>query len=274
MEFLTAPENARLIDQSVALLVLVAARIVPIVQLAPFLGGSAVPQTIKLGLAMALCIIVYPALWSTGLAGTLPTSGVALAALIAKEVLIGVTLGFVTSLIFETMRVAGQVIDNARGQTMATSMVPQLPERASVSATLLYQLAVVIFLFAGGHHIFVRTLGRSFLAIGPAEFPTLFTASDSIGLLIVRYWADSITFGILVAFPVMGSILLADLFLGLVNKAAPQINVFFLGMPLKAVLGVFVVLAGLDLTFTLFVDHSVLGLELVESLVGLLRVAR
>ncbi len=265
METLADPESARIIEQSIALLVLVAARIVPFVQLAPFLGGSAMPQTVKVGLSLALCMVIYPAIWSSGVVGLMPSSNVILGTLIAKEVLIGVTLGFVTSLIFESMRVAGQVIDNARGQTMATSMVPQLPERASVSGSFLYQISVVFFLLFSGHRVVVAALSRSFVEVPPLEFPNLGEAE--IPLLIIRYWADSVAFGVLIAFPVMGSILLADLFLGLVNKAAPQINVFFLGMPLKAVLGVFVMLAGLELSLELFLDHSVLGFGVFESIV-------
>lgn len=268
--FVPTAETDALIQQSIILLALVTARIVPIVQLAPFLGGKATPQTVKMGIAFAMTAIVYPTMWSTGTVALVPSSGLEIAVLIMKELLIGVTLGFVTSLIFESVRIAGQVIDNARGQTMATAMVPQLPSRVSVTADLLYQLAIVFFLLMGGHRIFVAVLVQSFVEVPPLAFPEFAGSTTDLALLIARYSADSITFGVLLGFPVMASILLADLFLGLVNKAAPQINVFFLGMPLKASLGVFVVLAGLQLTIELFFDHSLLGLDLLNSLIDVM----
>lgn len=265
--FVPTAETDRLIQQSIILFALVTARIIPIVQLAPFLGGSATPQVVKMGIAFALTIIVYPTMWSTGTVALVPSSGIEITVLILKELLIGVTLGFVTSLIFESVRIAGQIVDNARGQTMATAMVPFLPERVSVSADLLYQLAIVFFLLMGGHRIFLAVLVQSFVEVPPLAFPDFGDSTIELALLVARYSADSITFGVLLGFPVMASILLADLFLGLVNKAAPQINVFFLGMPLKASLGVFIVLAGLQLTIELFFDHSLMGLDLIDSLI-------
>lgn len=258
-----------LIEQALLLLLLVAARLVPMVQLVPYLGGKATPQVVKMGLALGLSILVYPTLWTAGVAQQLPSDALGIGVLLAKEVLVGLTLGFVAALVFESVRMAGQMIDNARGQTMANAMAPQLPERISVSADLLYQLAIAVFLATGGHRLFIVALVRSYQAVPPNAMPMLEGEWSALALYVTRLAADSIVVAVLLAFPVVASVLLADVFLALVNKAAPQINVFFLGMPLKAVLGVAVVMLSMNFVVELFLDSAAENLQSILDLVAL-----
>lgn len=233
------PTTAR---SALIVFVLVLARVVPVVELAPFLGGRATPRTVKTGIALAIALIVYPAVVTPDLL-IAPPSDLALAALIVKEVLVGLTLGFVTSLVFESVRMAGQIVDAVRGQTMANVLVPQLPERASVTADYLYQLAIALFFVIGGHRLFLLAFTSSYQTITPLGYFSVDQATTTT--FIVRVAADAIALGLSFALPAVAAILLADLMLGLVNKAAPQVNVFFLGMPAKAAIGIAVVLLSL-----------------------------
>lgn len=262
MEFIEAQfANA---NQLVLLVGLVTARMIPIVQLAPYLGGKATPQVVKMGLAMALSLLVLPAVW--GARAELPESAVAITALIGKEIIVGLTIGFVAALVFEAVRMAGQIIDVARGQSMATAMVPQLPERVSVSADFLYQFAIAIFLIVGGHQLLVAALVRSYVVFPVHEFPTFDVDGFAIAVTLARWTADSFNIAMMMAFPVVASILLADMLLALINKAAPGINVFFLGMPLKALLGVLALLLSLEiLIFDVFLDEAFYDLRRLEA---------
>ncbi len=258
------------LNQSILLAALVAARLMPIVQLVPYLGGKAVPQSVKMALALALAVLVYPTVWLSGAAEALPTSAGAIAALVLKEVMVGFMIGFVAALVFDAVRTAGQLIDNSAGITQATSLAPQLEERVSLSANFLFQLTVVIFFVSGGHRVFLAALVRSFERIPPQSF---LHSGDSLTALAygsARLGADAITLAVLLSFPVIAAVLLANLFLALVNKSAPQINVFFLGMPIKAALGVIVVLLGLDMLLERFMfaaaDNFVELAKLVEAM--------
>lgn len=253
------------LDRAILLYALVAARVAPVVQLVPYFGGKAVPQVVKMGLIIALTALVYPSVWVTGAADALPSSAPEIIILMTKELLLGLMFGFVASLVFESVRIAGQLIDNARGQTMATAMVPQLPERVSVTADYFYQLTIVIFLIVGGHRLFIAAFARSFHALPPQQLPQGGDHLLDVCLQIVRLGADAITLGVLLAFPVIAASLLADMCLGLVNKAAPQIQVFFLGMPIKALLGILVFLLGLHIITTRAIDEA---LESVRFLQG------
>jgi flagellar biosynthetic protein FliR len=260
-EFLTDQGVQQGINQMILLAALVSARLMPVIYLVPYLGGQAIPQPVKMGIAMALTVLVYPAVWQTGAAADLPAGALVIGALVIKELAVGMMLGFVAALAFEALRIAGQLIDGARGQTMATAFVPQLKTQTSVSAEFLYQLGIVMFLITGGHRLFLGVLIKSYVIVPPQSFPAIGGRLDAIAFGIVRLSADAITLGVLLAFPVVAAILLANITLALINKAAPQINVFFLGMPLKAVLGVAVLMFGLRIVVEHFLEEAALGVE-------------
>ena len=254
------------VDQSILLGALVVARLIPMVQMVPYMGGEAIPQTVKMGLAIALAILVYPAVWMQGGAAALPDGAFPIAMLVLKEVFVGVTLGFVCALSFEALRMAGQVIDNSAGLTQATTMVPQLPDRISPTSNFLYQLGIVFFFAVGGHRIFLWALTHSFEVVPPYGGIDLDEGLADVALIVLQLTAESITLGVLMAFPVLAAIMLTNLFLALVNKSAPQINVFFLGLPLKAVLASAILLLSVDVVLSQHVDRAFEDLEILVDL--------
>lgn len=270
-EFLIDQGVQRGIDQAILLAVLVSARMTPVVYLVPYLGGQAMPQPVRMGISLALTILVYPAVWQMGAAQAIPSGALPVSALILKELVVGLMMGFIAALAFDALRIAGQLIDVSRGQTMATAMVPQLKSQESVSADLLYQLGVVVFLLSGGHRIFLAVLVRSYVMVPPIDFPHFGENLQAITFGIVRLSADAITLGVLLAFPVIAAILVSNIMLALVNKTAPQINVFFLGMPLKAVLGVAILLVGLHVVIARFLEDAALSVEHVLRLLEVMQ---
>lgn len=251
------------IEQSLLLGALVVARLIPIVQLVPYMGGKAIPQTVKMGLAITLALLVYPSIWIQGGALYVPDGTFEIVLLIAKEVFVGVTIGFVCALSFEALRMAGQIIDNSAGLTDATTMVPQLPDEVSPTSNFLFQLAIVFFFAIGGHRVFLWSLTRSFELIPPHGYLDVGDGLAEVAMVILRLTAETITLGVLMAFPVLAAIMLTNLFLALVNKSAPQINVFFLGMPLKAVLASAIVLLSLGVIVDQFVDRALEDMALL-----------
>ncbi|MEZ4459412.1 MAG: flagellar biosynthetic protein FliR [bacterium] len=249
-------------QQGMLVMLLVTARIAPVVQLVPYLGGKATPQSVKTAISLALAGLVFPVIWT----GQMLPTGVHLALLVVKEVLVGLTIGFVAALVFEAVRTAGQIIDTVRGQNMATALVPQLPERASVSGDAMYLLFVALFLTSGAHHLMLSVLVRSYVAVPVVGFPDATQLSDA-GLLVARLFGTSFELALIVALPVVVAMMLTDLVLALVNKAAPQIQVYFLGMPLKAALGIFVLLLCIEAIMQTLMIHGVDDLRALEHLI-------
>jgi flagellar biosynthetic protein FliR len=213
----------------------------------PFFGGAAVPARVKVATATAFVVIVYPSL-AAGLKGeALGFGPVGFIGLLAKEAFVGFTLGFVASLVFEAVQVAGRVIDFQRGSTLAELFAPQLQTRVSELGQFKLQLAIVIFLAIGAHHFFIGALLRSFELIPATGFPHLQAGWTPAAEFITKLTGGVISVGVQLAAPAMVALLLTDIFFGLVNRVAPQINVFFLSLPVKMAVGLAVVLVSLPL---------------------------
>lgn len=258
------------LNRAILLAALVMARVSPVVQLVPYLGGKAVPTQVKAGLSLALAALVYPIMWQSGAADQLPSGALVIAALVLKEVMVGAMLGLVAALVFDAVRLAGQIMDTARGQNMATAMLPQLPDRVSMSADLLYQGTVVVFLMLGGHRLFIAALVRSFVLLPPHRFAAPGEHGLTLTMTLVRLSADAIALGVLIAFPVIAAVLLTDVCLALVNRAAPNIQVFFLGMPIKAMLGLAVLVGVLDRMVERIITAAAGQIDTAVALVQLL----
>lgn len=209
-------------------------------------------------------MLIMPFLWEQR--SMLPEAAPSLAVIITKEVLIGLTIGFVGALVFEAIRMAGQIMDTVRGQNMATALVPQMPDRVSLSADILLQLGIAVFLIIGGHHLLINALLLSYVAVPLHVMPDAATAGQA-GLIIGQLFATSFTIALLMAFPILASVMLAEMVLALVNKAAPAVNVFFLGMPLKAMIGIFALLVSVEQIITLIVAEASHDLRALTALV-------
>jgi len=224
------------------------ARMLSFLVVVPFFGGAAVPARVKVATATAFVIILYPSLEST-----LPKDAplgfgpIGFAALLIKEAFVGFTLGFVASLVFEAIQVAGRVIDFQRGSTMAEMFAPQLQTRVSELGQFKLQFAIVLFLVIGAHHFFISSLLRSFELIPATGFPHLQAGWTPAAAFITRLTGGVLAIGIQLAAPAMIALLLTDVFFGIVNRVAPQINVFFLSLPVKMAVGLVVVLIALPL---------------------------
>ena len=245
------------------------ARFISFIIIVPFFGGQVVPAQVKVATATALVIITYPSLLAE-----LPTDGsplgfgaVGFVGLLAKEVFVGFTLGFVASMVFEAVAVAGRIADFQRGSTMSELFSPQLQERVSELGQFKLQLAIVVFLTTGAHRFFISALVRSFEFIPAMRFPKIEAGWTPAAEFMTVITGSVLSIGVQLAVPVVVTLLLTDLFFGLINRVAPQINVFFLSMPVKMWVGIFVVLIALPYLVARFVDYFDMSYEAFEFMI-------
>ncbi len=212
------------------------ARAAPAIFLAPFLGGRLVPGPVKAVLSLALAVALAPALIpaASRLQGAPP---LLLGALLVKELAVGAAIGFLVALVFWAAEAAGRLADTARGANLSEALVPQLGIRSSPLGDLHLQLALVLFLALGGHRIFIGAFGASYAVLPLDRFPAV-ERLGAFALFAARLSGELIALALALAAPVLAALLLADLTLGLMNRAVPQLQVFFVAMPLKALLGI------------------------------------
>lgn len=221
--------------EMMVLVALTLGRTVPALFFNPFLGGQLVSTRIKMGTAMAFTIILLPLL--TKIDVPVP-QGVPFFFLMIKEVVIGVTLGFITSVVFLAFGAAGRLVDTQRGANMAESMVYQLKERASVFGNFYVQVAIVVFLILDGHHLFISAFLRSFEILPVWQFPNFSGPGEPIVTDLARLTADLFTIAIQLGAPAVITLFVTDVSFGIINRASPQINVFNLSQPVKMFLGI------------------------------------
>ncbi len=233
------------------------ARFVAFVNIVPFFGGQAVPTQVKVATATALVIITYPSV-----VAEIPMDGsplgfgpVGFVFLVAKEVFVGFTLGFVASVIFQAVLVAGRLIDFQRGSTMGELLAPQVQQQVSQLGQFKIQLAIVVFLTIGAHRFFISALIRSFEFIPATKFPQIEAGWTPAAEFIAVITASIFTIGMQLAVPALLALLLTDLFFGLINRVAPQANVFFLSLPVKMAMGIFVVALSVQIIVSQYINY-------------------
>jgi flagellar biosynthetic protein FliR len=227
--------------------VLLAARLLPAILLVPAFGGQRVPIPAQIGLAgcLAACLFSHSAY-----AGICP-SGLIYAGLLLKELALGLVLALAGVCIFEALRMAGQLIDGLRGASQARATMPQTGEQASPLGVMYMLLACVVFFELDGPVRFLNAVQASLKTLPIDRFPGEELLGRA-GELVLALTSTAIETGIRIAWPVAVSLLFVDVLLGFINRTAPAIQVFFLGMPLKAALGLLLVALTLDLAVAEF----------------------
>src|ERR1700744_863816 len=137
------------------LLSLIFARLSPIAVLSPIFGGEVIPRRLRLGLTVVLSCALLPPLLQ-GFAQPVPFFTYIV--LLAKEAVIGLSLGFIIQMLFETITAVGAVIDMGRGATMANILDPLTQNQQSILAIFFSQLALVLFVTIGGLPVLVKAL--------------------------------------------------------------------------------------------------------------------
>lgn len=217
-----------------------AARTIPMIWFIPAIGGPNVPGGIRMGLGVALSVLCLPRLEAQ-----LPSGGPVLwMLLVAREAAVGLTLGFLAAAVFRAAEAAGRLVDIMRGANMAEVISPVSEGRTSPLGDITLLLAVVIFLELGGLPHVAAALARSYDAVPIAASATPAQLGRVMELAIVSS-AQLLEAALGLAAPALVALLLADVILGAIGRAAPQIPLYFVGMPLKALLGVGAVLIGL-----------------------------
>ena len=225
---------------------LLMARVLPPVILTPFLGGETVPNEVRLGLGVMLGLVLFPAI--TAQVARVPASAVLFVALMLKEIFVGLTMSFVIGIVFDAAQIAGNLVDTMSGTNQAQLLVPQIQQQVSLFSNLQLQLVTVVFLTLGGHHVVIQALGESLTTIPLDRYPT-FAAAGSWALFeaVLRVFGDLMRIAIALASPVLLANFITDLGLGMINRVAPQVQVFFVSMQIKPAVTVLIMFTGIHL---------------------------
>lgn len=247
----------------VATAALLVPRVLPVVLLTPIFGGNLLPQRMRVGLTLFLVIVLTPAIVPQALAAATP-SGMGYWAIAAKELLIGLTLSTMILIMYHTFSAFGAVVDVSRGATIANVFDPASQQQQSIFSSFFLQVAIVLFLTIGGPHVIIDAWGDSMKSLPVYEPLPAHLVGQEAGLQIISMSADLFVVAIRLAAPAFLVLVLLDVVLGLLNRVAPQVQVYFLGLTVKSTLGLVMVLLSLGVTFSLFHEHFVNALQSIR----------
>lgn len=209
---------------------LVLVRVASMVALLPVLGSVSSPATVRIGLAAAFAICVFPTIPRTGV--HLPDNVFGFASLALREAAVGLLAGWVFSLVFQVTELAGALIDMQAGFSMVELFDPTTGESTHLFGQFLGIAATVSFLAGGGLGHMVASLAQSFQAIplGQGHLDAALLAPRAIFLT-----KQAVLLGFQMAGPVLMALLMVDLVMAVVSRIMPQANAWILAMPLQIV---------------------------------------
>lgn len=248
------------IERMVAQVLLPLFRVASMLMTMPVFGTQLVPVRARLGLALAITVVLVPVIPSVPV-----TTGLALDTwlLVAEQVLIGTVLGFTLYILMETFTVGGQLIANQMGLGFASMTDPANGTSVVVLGQFYLMMVMLLFLAMDGHLVIIETLAMSFqvLPIGGGGLDL----SSLWRVVLAGSWLFSA--GMLMALPAITALLVVNFAFGIMTKAAPQLNIFAIGFPFTMVLGIFIVWASLGGFLGQYANFAARVLELITSVI-------
>jgi flagellar biosynthetic protein FliR len=212
-------------------------RLTGIMIFAPFFGSVVIPARVKAVLVMSLTALLYPMI-----SPKIPPMNITQwPTVVFGELLIGVALGVATNIVFDGVQMAGSVLSVQMGYSLVNILDPQTQVESTVMATFHQTIAMLIFLRLNVHFWILGALARSFDYLPPSSghFGAAFTSAA------LDAGASVFAIGIQIAAPVLAATLVADIALGLLGKASPQLPLMLLGPAVKSILGLLVLISAL-----------------------------
>lgn len=198
--------------------------------LAPVFGARGVPALVKLGLAAAFSVVLYPLI--AGTQPSIPVDILPYTGLVIKEILVGLVIGFVVYTINAILQGAGELIDFQIGFIMGNSIDPVYGMQSPMMGNFQMVLATMILLATNAHHYLVVAVVKSYqyIPLNPGPFP------NSLGYYVMIA-QNVFVLSAQIALPVFGALTLANIGVGFLAKTVPQLNIFAVIFPVKILFG-------------------------------------
>jgi flagellar biosynthetic protein FliR len=218
--------------------VLFLTRVMALISASPFLGTASPWSGYKIALGVGLTAILLPVAGDPSWSG--PSLGLALTPLVARELFVGLFLGWILTSAFAAVRAAGELVTGEMGLSLSTMLDPLTGTHSTVVATLYQTIAGLVFVGVGAHRWVLAGLARSFQRIPVGQFSLDLTSIDALVAIVTRFMEA----GLALAAPVLAAMFVVTVLLGVVSRAVPQLNILDTGYSIRllAALGALVLL--------------------------------
>jgi flagellar biosynthetic protein FliR len=228
----------------------------------PVLGTRMVPTRIKIITAFVITVFVLPLLPAVPEVEALSLPGLFIS---VQQILIGFAMGFTLQLVFGALMIAGETIAMSMGLGFASMIDPNNGVSVPVIAQLLVIVGTLLFLALGGHLMLIQLVVSSFQSL-----PISPTGIERESFIAIVNWGSQMFIGaIWIAIPAIISMLTVTISLGVMTRAAPQLNIFSVGFPITMFLGFIIIMLILPGMLPRFNQMMLEAMQLSQSIGGL-----
>lgn len=221
----------------VAFLLVVVRAAAWLVVVPPFSDRSVIPSTVTMGIAAGFGVLVGPTLPSSAI----PTTAEGLIGAIVLQAITGFAIGFIINVLISTITAAGSLVDLAGGLNLPAAIDPLGLNQTPLLGQFYEQVAVLLLFASRGYLVMIEGFARSFQAPG-------FTlgSSNRVALIAINDFTTFFVSSLEIAGPILVVMFTTQVVLAMLTKAAPQMNVWVLGLPLQIFLALVLVALGLS----------------------------
>jgi flagellar biosynthesis protein FliR len=220
-------------------------RIVAFVFAWPVFGVQTVPVPVKILLTIVFCVVLFPIVKFQNV--NLISINDSLIFLSVREVFVGLFMGFLLRFFFFSVSIAGEIVGVTSGLASAQLFNPAMGGSTNVFEQVHIVMATLFLLAINGHHMFIQGLAQSFDLIPIADVGVKYTGFTSLSAAA----GEAFFMGIKMAAPVLATVFLTNVTMGVLGRAVPQLNVMTTGFQITILITFIVVI----LAMPLFVDE-------------------
>lgn len=233
---------------NIQLFLLVLFRTMALMETAPLFSSTSIPQTAKIGLGFFTAVAVFP--WVLQSRYPIPSSPVEYFLLILGEVAIGLVLGFMLQLIFTAFQTAGQFFSLQMGFSASEVFDPLAQVEIPLMGELFNIIALLVFIaISGGGRFLLIGVAGSFQSLRAVD---LALHHEALTRMLVQGLSGMFMSALIISFPILGTLTLVSITMGLLAKAAPQMDILTMGFPLSIGVSFILILGGLPFLMTAF----------------------
>jgi flagellar biosynthetic protein FliR len=232
-----------------AAFMLVFARVGTMVMLLPGFGEVDLPVQIRLGIALALTLILLPVhqpAYHIDLETIAPT-----VVLLVHEIVIGLILGATARVTISALEVAGSVVAQQLGLGFVTAVDPTQGQNGAIVGNFLTILGLTLLFATDMHHLVIAALNDSYSLFDPGQL----VPSGDVASLAATAFATAFKIGVQLSAPFLVFGLVFNIGLGLLARLMPQMQVYFVGVPLSILAGFFILVAVIGSMMGIFIDY-------------------
>lgn len=250
----------------VDVLVLVMTRVMAFVTLLPVLSGMSIPLQVRVTLAFVVSVAIF----SSGIVteATYHDTVAGLFLLMLTEFMAGMSMGFIVFFVFNCILFAGHFMDFSIGLAMVNVMDPIQQIQVPLIGNLMFLTMSALLVASGGLNALLMVFFDAYRIVPMGA--AIILGNEAMAEYLVVSMVGFVILAIRIALPIVGTMLVIDVCLGIMVKAVPSMNVFVVGMPMKVLLGIFLLFAVVVPSFGFL--YSVIFDNTFNSLVDIIEV--